>query len=283
MLLEISAIIPTKSCNGLNWGLNRGYFIQSYRIKFLYKPSGSTHTQVVVVISLVDKTLIATICVTMCTLTLFHSSGDSMLDKIIIEIDKIVKTLTLEQYSHRPHPDHAIEENPLSDAKKKHACGLMRVNHSGEICAQALYQGQALTARDKSNAEIFQEAAFEETEHLAWTAKRVNELGGKTSLLNPLLYIGSLAIGVTAGLFGDKWNLSFLEETEKQVEKHLEEHLNLLPVEDEKSRAIVTQMKVDEAKHAKMAHDLGAAVMPLPLKLIMKTTSKMMTKSTYYI
>lgn len=206
-----------------------------------------------------------------------------MLDKIIIEIDKIIKTLTLEQYSQRPHPDHVAIENPLSDAEKKHACGLMRVNHSGEICAQALYQGQALTSRDKSNADIFQAAAFEETEHIAWTAKRVNELGGKTSILNPLLYIGSLAIGITAGLFGDKWNLSFLEETEKQVESHLQEHLNTLPKEDEKSRAIVAQMKIDEAKHAKMAHDLGAAIMPLPLKRLMKAASKVMTRSAYYI
>lgn len=206
-----------------------------------------------------------------------------MLDKIIIEIDKIVKTLTVEQHSNRLHPDHMFAEDELSPSDKKHSCGLMRVNHSGEICAQALYQGQALTARDKSNTQIFQDAASEETEHLAWTAKRVEELGGRTSILNPFFYVGSLAIGVTAGLLGDKWNLSFLEETEKQVERHLEEHLDILPPEDRKSRAIVAQMKIDETKHAKMAHDLGAATMPLPFRALMQLSSKIMTKSAYYI
>lgn len=206
-----------------------------------------------------------------------------MLDKIIIEIDKIVKTLTLEQHSTRLHPDHMLEESALSDADKKHSCGLMRVNHSGEICAQALYQGQALTSRDKSSAKIFQDAAFEETEHLAWTATRVHELGGKTSLLNPLFYMSSLALGISAGLLGDKWNLSFLEETEKQVERHLEEHLNILPLEDQKSRAVVSQMKIDETKHARMAHDLGAEAMPRPLQKLMSAAAKIMTKSAYYI
>jgi ubiquinone biosynthesis monooxygenase Coq7 len=206
-----------------------------------------------------------------------------MLDKIIIEIDNIVKTLTVTPHSKRQHPDHLVAEAPLSETAKKHACGLMRVNHSGEICAQALYQGQALTSRDQSTAKIFQDAAFEETEHLAWTAKRIGELGGNTSLLNPLLYLGSLTLGITAGLCGDKWSLSFLEETERQVEKHLAEHLNLLPVEDEKSLAIVTQMKTDEAKHALMAHNLGAARMPTFFKLCMQAASKLMTKSTYYI
>ena len=207
----------------------------------------------------------------------------AMLDKLIIEFDKILKTLTLEQTSNRPHPDQNLEEQDLSDQDKKHSCALMRVNHSGEICAQALYQGQALTARDKSNAKLFQDAAFEETEHLAWTAKRIHELDGKTSVLNPLFYLGSLAIGVTAGVFGDKWNLSFLEETEKQVEEHLESHLQNLAINDRKSRVIVEQMKTDEAKHAKMAHDLGAAVMPSGLKVLMKISSKVMTKSAYYI
>lgn len=206
-----------------------------------------------------------------------------MLDKIITEFDKVLKTLTATQYSNRPHPDHNIDETDLSDEDKKHACSLMRVNHSGEVCAQALYQGQSLTSRDKSNARAFEDAAFEETEHLAWTAQRIEELGGRQSLLNPLFYLGSLSIGVFAGLCGDKWSLSFLEETEKQVEKHLDEHLEILPFADKKSIAIVTQMKSDEAQHAEMANKLGAASMPKPLKLLMKISSKLMTKTAYHI
>lgn len=206
-----------------------------------------------------------------------------MLDKVIIEIDKIVKTLTLPQKSNRPHPDTCIADSELSDKEKKHALGLMRVNHSGEICAQALYQGQALTSRSETNAGIFEAAAFEETEHLAWTQSRITELGGSPSILNPLFYLGSLAIGVSAGLLGDKWNLGFLEETECQVETHLASHLEYLPVKDQKSRAVVKQMKIDEAMHAKMAHNFGAAKLPVPVKKIMQILSKIMTKTAYYI
>lgn len=206
-----------------------------------------------------------------------------MIDKIITEFDNVLKTLTVTQYSNRPHPDHKIAESDLSDIDKQHAASLMRVNHSGEVCAQALYQGQALTSRDKSNAKIFEDAAFEETEHLAWTAKRIEELGGRLSVLNPLFYVGSLCLGTLAGLCGDKWSLSFLEETEKQVEKHLEEHLDMLPINDRKSIAIVEQMKVDEAQHAKTANELGAAKMPLLLKVLMKASSKLMTKTAYHI
>jgi 3-demethoxyubiquinol 3-hydroxylase len=206
-----------------------------------------------------------------------------MLDKIIIEFDKMLKVLTVTQQSDRVHPDKNIAENEMLEAEVATSVSLMRINHSGEICAQALYQGQALTARDKSRARVFQEAAFEEIEHLAWTEKRVLELGGRTSFLNPFLYVGSFAIGVTAGLLGDKWSLSFLEETEKQVENHLGEHLDKLPVMDQKSRAIVEQMKIDEASHAKTAHDNGAAEMPSIFKVLMSVSSKLMTKSTYYI
>lgn len=206
-----------------------------------------------------------------------------MLDKMIIEVDKIVKTLFNTAVSNRAHPDNTIEEGILSEAEKKHVLGLMRVNHCGEVCAQGLYQGQALTARDKSNQESFQHAAFEETEHLAWTEHRIYELGGRTSFLNPLFYAGSLAIGVGAGIVGDKWSLGFLAETERQVGEHLTSHLQQLPSADQKSRAILEQMKTDEAQHEDMAHNYGAADLPPPVKKIMALTSKIMTKVSYYI
>lgn len=206
-----------------------------------------------------------------------------MLDKIIVEIDRMVKTLFTPAVSSREHPDHEIKEAQLSVAQKKHILGLMRVNHCGEICAQGLYQGQALTARDESNQESFQHAASEETDHLAWTENRIHELGGRTSILNPFFYAASLVMGVGAGIVGDKWNLGFLAETEHQVGKHLASHLEQLPEDDNKSRAILMQMKEDEAKHEDMAHNYGAADLPFPVKRTMALTSKIMTKLTYYI
>lgn len=206
-----------------------------------------------------------------------------MFDNAIIEIDKFFKTLFHKPISTRPHPDNSISDQEFTSAEKKHIIGLMRINHCGEVCAQGLYQGQALTARDKSNQQALDHAAYQETEHLAWTEQRIHELGGKTSLLNPLFYVGSLAIGVSAGILGDEWNLGFLEETEKQVEAHLSDHLEKLPEHDNKSRAILEQMKVDEIEHAHMAHDFGAAELPTPVKALMKLTSKIMTASVYRI
>lgn len=206
-----------------------------------------------------------------------------MLDNFIIEFDKVVKTLFTEPTSTRPHPDNNLSEPELTDEEKKHVIGLMRINHCGEICAQGLYQGQAITTRDKCNKEAFQEAAYEETEHLAWTEHRIKELGGRTSILNPLYYGASLAMGITAGILGDKWNLGFLEETERQVEAHLNEHLEILPYKDLKSKAILQQMRDDEIGHAEMAHNYGAATLPKPVKLLMKLSSKVMTKTTYFI
>lgn len=204
-------------------------------------------------------------------------------EKIIPHIDTVLRTLFAPAVSSRPHPDEGVEEGELSEEEKRHALGLMRVNHVGEVCAQALYQGQALTARSQENRQALQHAAHEEVEHLAWTARRVHELGGKTSLFNPVWYAGSLAIGVGAGLLGDKWNLGFLEETEHQVTAHLEEHLAALPANDAKSRAVVAQMKIDEMEHADMAHQFGAAPLPLPVKQMMKLTSKIMTTISYRI
>ncbi|MFZ2540891.1 MAG: 2-polyprenyl-3-methyl-6-methoxy-1,4-benzoquinone monooxygenase [Gallionella sp.] len=205
------------------------------------------------------------------------------LDRLIVEFDKGLRTLFSQAHSVRPHPDAKQPEVPLDEAAKKHAAALMRVNHSGEICAQALYQGQALTARDPVMQQTLQQAAQEETEHLAWTAKRVHELGGHLSVLNPFWYAGSLAIGAVAGLLGEKWNLGFLAETERQVGEHLHSHLDRLPSQDEKSRAIVMQMHSDEVGHSDMATSLGGAELPQPVQLAMKLSSKVMTEASYYI
>ena len=206
-----------------------------------------------------------------------------MLDTLIVQIDKALRTLTHKATSRREHPDATISDVTLNEQETKHVIGLMRIDHCGEICAQGLYQGQALTSRDKTNKAAFEQAAFEEIEHLAWTEQRLTELGGKKSYLNPLFYFGSLALGIGAGIFGDKWNLGFLEETEKQVEQHLTEHLEQIPAHDAKSLAILTQMKQDEANHATMAHNYGSAELPKPIRALMNTSSKIMTKVTYYI
>ncbi len=205
------------------------------------------------------------------------------LDRIIIEFDKGLRTLFSEAHSVRPHPDEGVMEAPLDESEKKRSAALMRVNHSGEICAQALYQGQALTAKDPVVQKKLKQAAAEETEHLAWTAHRVHELGGHLSVLNPLWYTGSLALGAFAGLIGDKWNLGFLSETEQQVGAHLQSHLEKLPAEDEKSRAIVSQMYTDEIGHSEMAMALGGAVLPAPAKMLMKINGRVMTKTAYRI
>jgi len=159
----------------------------------------------------------------------------------------------------------------------------MRVNHVGEVCAQALYQGQALTARDARNRAKLEEAAREEEDHLAWSAERIDALGGRLSLLNPLWYAGALAIGVGAGLLGDRWNLAFLAETERQVEAHLDGHLDALPEADARTRAVVTQMREDEAKHRRMALTLGAAEMPAPLRAAMRGMARVMTAVAYRV
>jgi len=205
------------------------------------------------------------------------------LDRIIVEFDKGLRTLLSEAHSVRPYPDANVAEAPLSEAEKRHAAALMRVNHSGEICAQALYQGQALTARDPKVQQRLQHAAQEETEHLAWTAHRVHELGGHLSLLNPLWYTGSLALGAFAGLLGDKWNLGFLSETEQQVGAHLQSHLSRLPQQDEKSRAIVSQMYSDEIGHADMAVELGGVELPNPVPMLMKLNGRVMTSLVYQV
>ena len=216
----------------------------------------------------------------------------STLDQLIMHADTALRTLFGEPVSsERNYPaDIAIEcktdTNPdieLSAQEKKHITGLMRVNHSGEVSAQALYQGQSLTSRNNDIREKLQQAAIEENDHLNWTKNRIEELGGHTSYLNPLWYSGSFAIGAFAGAIGDKWNLGFLAETEHQVVNHLESHLNKLPDADLRSRAILEQMKIDELKHATTAIENGAAELPPPVKKLMAAMSKVMTGTTYYI
>lgn len=205
------------------------------------------------------------------------------IDRLIIGFDRALRTLCGPAVSLRPVPGENLPNLELSAAEKRHAAALMRVNHSGEVCAQALYQGQALTARDDTVRKTLERAAAEETEHLAWTAQRIGELGGRVSVLNPFFYTGSFAIGALSGLLGDKWNMGFLAETERQVEGHLDGHLEQLPAQDEKSRAIVAQMKEDEARHADTALARGAAELPGPVKQAMRISSRLMTLSTYRV
>lgn len=205
------------------------------------------------------------------------------MDNLIIAVDNGLRTLLAPAHSARPHPDAGVACNELGADEKQLAAALMRVNHSGEICAQALYQGQALSARNPQAREALEQAATEETDHLAWTAQRIAELGGRVSLLNPLWYAGSFALGAAAGLLGDKWSLGFLAETERQVEGHLAGHLDRLPPQDEKSRAVVEQMKDDEARHARTAIEHGAAELPAPVKLAMKLGSRVMTRASFWI
>ncbi len=204
-------------------------------------------------------------------------------DTLIVELDTGLRTLLAKPLSVRVHPDASITEADLSEAEKAHASALMRVNHSGEVCAQALYSGQALTAHSAETTLALKQAAQEETEHLAWCETRITQLGGHTSLLNPLFYAGSFTMGAIAGALGDKWSLGFVAETEKQVEAHLASHLEKLPEFDQKTRKIIEQMQLDEAKHAKEAKQLGAAELPAPAKFLMKQVSKLMTASAYYL
>ena len=205
------------------------------------------------------------------------------IDDLIIGFDKGLRTLFAPARRTRPVPGETLPDADLDAAQRSLAPALMRVNHSGEICAQALYQGQALTARDSKARAALEAAAQEETEHLAWTERRIAELGGRKSLLNPLWYAGSFAIGAAAGALGDKWNLGFLAETERQVEQHLESHLARLPETDQKSRAIVEQMCADEARHAITARQHGGAELPTPVKVVMQASSKVMTGASFLV
>ncbi|HUG20982.1 2-polyprenyl-3-methyl-6-methoxy-1,4-benzoquinone monooxygenase [Piscinibacter sp.] len=205
-----------------------------------------------------------------------------MIDQLLVAADNTLKTLSGASHAARPSPSaNSTTADALSDQERRHAGGLMRVNHVGEVCAQALYQAQALTTQDPALKRHFETAAREETDHLAWTQQRLHELGTRPSLLNPLWYAGAFGIGLVAGRIGDAMSLGFVVETERQVEQHLESHLSKLPASDTRSQAIVRQMKDDEARHAANAQQAGAAELPLPVRWAMRAAAKVMTTTAY--
>jgi len=204
-------------------------------------------------------------------------------DKLILGFDRALRTVAGVHGARRRSPSEGSPEADLLPIERAHAAALMRVNHVGEVCAQALYQGQALTARDPHMRRELEGAAQEEEDHLAWSADRVHELGGRLSLLNPLWYAGAFAVGAVAGALGDRWNLAFLAETERQVEQHLTGHLEQLSPDDARTRKVVEGMRADEARHRETAIALGAAEMSAPLKDAMRLAAKVMTTLAYRV
>ena len=204
-------------------------------------------------------------------------------DGLITGFDRALRTVAGVHGAGRASPAAGIAEGALDDVARADAAALMRVNHVGEVCAQALYQGQALTAREPHNRRALAKAALEEQDHLAWSAERIHELGGRASLLNPLWYAGAFALGAAAGALGDRWSLAFVAETERQVEAHLSGHLERLSPEDRKTRAVVEAMREDEIRHRESAIALGAAELPEPARLGMRAMAKVMTTVAYRI
>lgn len=204
-------------------------------------------------------------------------------DNLIGNFDRALRVVSGQARSSRPNPAQTLAEATLSSDEQKHAAGLMRVNHVGEICAQALYDSQAVFSRNQQVREQFKHSGIEEEDHLAWTADRLQQLNSHTSLLNPFWYAGAYACGLVAGACGDAISLGFVVETEKQVEAHLESHLEKLPLQDAKSRAIVDQMRIDEINHGDAANKLGAQELPMPVKAMMKVMAKVMTSTAYHI
>ena len=208
----------------------------------------------------------------------------SRADNLIHQFDTVLRTLVPKAAQpSRPSPANVQPESFLDEEQRRQVAGLMRINHTGEVCAQALYQGQALTARLPRVRESMEKAADEEVDHLAWCEQRIRQLGSHTSVLNPLFYGLSFGIGASAGLISDRISLGFVAATEDQVCKHLDEHLQQLPTQDEKSRAILEQMREDEAKHSTSALDAGGLRFPAPVKFGMSLVAKVMTKTTYRI
>ena len=207
------------------------------------------------------------------------------IDQLICQIDTAMRTLLppKQRASNRINPGHTVTSSPMNQDETRHVAGLMRVNHAGEVCAQALYQGQALTAQLTTVKAQMMDAAAEEVDHLAWCEQRLHELNSEPSRLNPLWYGGSFMLGALAGLAGDRWSLGFVAETERQVAAHLQQHLHKIPLQDMKTRAILTQMHADESHHAEVAHNAGAAELPVVIKHVMKAVSKWLTRSSYYI
>lgn len=204
-------------------------------------------------------------------------------DKLINAFDKTLRIFSGIGSAHRPYPSASLAVSALSEADRRHSAGLMRINHVGEVCAQALYQAQSRFARNEATRQQFVLAGQEEMDHLGWTAERLKELGARASLLNPIWYAGSYAMGAIAAQMGDAYSLGFVVETERQVEAHLDAHLQALPVGDVRSRAIVTQMRDDEVAHGAAARALGAADVPLPVRVTMQAMSTVMTTTAYYI
>lgn len=206
----------------------------------------------------------------------------SKLDELCLRLDQAIRTLFSEPaHTHRPYP--AEDTSDAGSYDTKHSAGIMRINHAGEVCAQALYQGQALFSRNPEIKDKMHQAAIEEGDHLKWCSQRIMELNSHVSYLNPLWYIGSFSIGAIAGVFGDPWSLGFVAETETQVIKHLETQMKLLPTEDLRSYKILQQMQEDEAKHKQDAIHYGARELPRPIKAIMNVTAKIMVKTAYFI
>ncbi|MEE4245801.1 MAG: 2-polyprenyl-3-methyl-6-methoxy-1,4-benzoquinone monooxygenase [Kangiellaceae bacterium] len=211
----------------------------------------------------------------------------SFVDSVVNVADNALRTIAGGyQTTSRTIPSAGVsteQAEPMTEQQKKHAAGLMRINHCGEVCAQALYQGQALTAKLPEVRESMEQAAKEENDHLSWCQQRLSELNAKPSLLNPLWYVSSFTIGATAGLIGDKWSLGFVAETERQVVKHLSNHLEQLPEQDVASRAVLKTMREDELHHATVALEAGGAELPAVVKRVMTAMSKVMTKTVYHI
>jgi len=208
----------------------------------------------------------------------------SLVDRLIVNFDQGLRTVFGQpQITERSNPAETIPETDLSENEKQLAARLMRINHTGEVCAQALYQGQALTAKTAAVHQSMQRAAQEENDHLEWCETRLKEFNDHKSFLNPFWYAGSFAMGAIAGIAGDKWSLGFVAETERQVVKHLDDHLKTLPINDKKSRAILEQMKLDEKHHATEAIKAGGAPLPETIKFAMRQTSKLMTSTVYWI
>ena len=208
----------------------------------------------------------------------------SKLDQVLTLLDDGLRTVfAASPPPARSNPADAVPDGKLSSAQRDLSAALMRVNHSGEVCAQALYRGQAVSAREQIVRDKMREASAEENDHLAWTEARLHELGSHTSYLNPLWYAGSFLIGAAAGSIGDKWSLGFVAETERQVVAHLDGHLQRIPAHDQKSCAIIMQMREDEGRHATVAIEAGAARLPLPVQKLMRLTSKIMTRTAYWV
>ena len=206
------------------------------------------------------------------------------LDHLLINTDQALRTVFgRPRLTERRNPAADLMDAELRPDQRRHVARLMRINHTGEVCAQALYQGQALTAKLPETRQRLERSAKEENDHLAWCEERLEELGDRKSLLNPLWYAGSFALGALAGLAGDKWSLGFVVETERQVEDHLDDHLTQIPAHDEKSRAILERMKADEIHHAQVAKSAGGADLPAPIRQAMKLTSRVMTRTVYWV